>query len=812
MAAAETGALIGQAWQYDFMPPVVNDGARVLSEPQLRMVLDGGKMETGREKAKRIGREIPSAPEDLPEPVLSPNGAKVLAKRYLAKAEAGKSAETGRDLFWRVAWNIASAEVCWGASQVEIVSRARDYYEMMANLDFLPNSPTLMNAGRGLQQLSGCFVLPIEDSMQSIMDGAKAAALIHQSGGGTGFSFSRLRPNGDLVAKSGGEASGPVSFAEIFDKATDVIKQGGKRRGANMGCLSVHHPDIMEFIRAKLTPGRLTNFNLSVLLTDDFMRAVQEDGEYDQVNPHTLAHKRVKAREVFNEIVQSAWASGEPGIIFIDAINKTNPTSHLGLIESTNPCGEQPLHPYESCNLGSINVARMVRNGQLNEDRLRATARQAVRLMDDVIEMNQYPLPEIEAMTLANRRIGLGIMGLADMLIQMGLAYDSDEGLEAAGQVMRIIQEEGCAESARLAQERGVFPNWKESKHGTDGKPMRNATITTIAPTGSIGMIAGCSQGCEPYFGLSFQRKGLLDGKTDFAEDLNPLFLAAAKRAGLSDEVLRRIAETGRARGIEGIPEWLQKLFPTAHDVSVGAHIRMQAALQRWTDNAVSKTINMPHSATTEDVARAYMLAYKLGCKGVTIYRDGSRDTQVIEVGKPAEPQAVAGQVVYDRPVDLDGRTSKRKVGCGRKLYITMNSEGGELVEVIVGAGKSGACTASQLEAMGRLISIALQYKAPLSEVLKQLEGIRCPSPGWSEGSSMLSCADAVAKTIKRYLGIDHGHLSEPSVLEDPPGDEPQPKNILDLGHNPECPECGSVLQLGEGCANCPSCGFSHCG
>lgn len=791
-ATTENGALIGQ----------VEQGA-----------------ESARVMAQRIGKEISDVPKDLKEPVLSPNSLKVLEKRYLAKNATGEVIETPQGLFWRVAWNIAAAEVCWGASQEEITSWAKDYYRMMASLDFLPNSPTLMNAGGKLGQLSACFVLSIDDDMSSIMEAAKQTALIHQSGGGTGFSFSRLRPEGDLVSRSGGEASGPVSFMKIFDQVTDVIKQGGRRRGANMGCLSVHHPDILEFVRAKQTPGELENFNLSVLMTDEFIRAVENEGEYELINPHTGQTRSVKAREVFDEIVKSAWASGEPGVIFIDRINAENPTRHLGKIESTNPCGEQPLHPYESCNLGSVNVAHMVENGQINEGRLRTIVRQAVRFMDDVIEINQYPLPEIEKMTLGNRRIGLGIMGLADMLIQMNLAYDSDEGIAAAAQVMEIIQEEGYAESEKLALQRGVFPNWEGSEHEKKGRRMRNATITTIAPTGSIGIITGDSQGCEPLFALWFKRKGLLDGKTDFTEDFNPLFLEAAKKAGLSEEILKKVAETGRVRGVEGVPEWLQKLFPTAYDISPEWHIRMQAALQQFTDNAVSKTINMSNSATAEDVARAYLMAYEYGCKGVTIYRDGSRKTQVLYAGQGKEDDGKKGgeTVVFKRPEPrpkiTTGKIEKVKLGCSRTMYITVaEADDSGPFEVFVQTGKSGGCTTSQLEAIGRLASLALRSGVDPEQIVRQLKGIRCPSPGWDEGKLILSCADAVAKAIERYLGLDKGHIPEPLVIDDPPGDELPPKVIVDIGHSPECPDCGAMLQLEEGCQVCRGCGFSRCG
>jgi len=571
---------------------------------------------------------------------LSPNARRVLEARYLRRDAERRLIETPEELFARVARAIAEAELLLGTAE-----RARrweeTFHELLASRDFLPNSPTLMNAGTPLGQLSACFVLPVGDTMEEIFEAVKQMALVQRTGGGTGFSFSRLRPKGDVVASTGGEASGPVSFMKIFDSATEHIKQGGKRRGANMGVLRVDHPDILEFIAAKRDERALQNFNISVAVTDAFMDAARRGDDYDLINPRTgRVVGRLNARRVFEEIARAAWQTGDPGLLFLDAINRANPTPQLGPIEATNPCGEIPLLPYESCNLGSINLTHMLREREgrteVDWEKLRETVRKAVRFLDDVIEVNRYPIPEIERMTRGNRKIGLGVMGFAEMLIRLGLSYDSDDAVDLAERVMRVIAEEALATSAELAEERGVFPNWKGSVHEARNRRVRNATLTAIAPTGTISIIAETSASIEPLFALAYRRTHVLGGQTLY--EVNPLFLEYVERYGLKvDEVLEAVLAQGRLRDIAHIPEELKRLFVTALEIPPDRHLQIQAAFQRAVDNSVSKTINMPEEATVEDVARAYWRAWELGLKGITIYRYGSKSAQVLELGLDEE-------------------------------------------------------------------------------------------------------------------------------------------------------------------------------
>jgi ribonucleoside-diphosphate reductase alpha chain len=766
---------------------------------------------------------------------LSENARKVLERRYLKMDPSGERMETPEEMLARVAYNIAMAEGRYAGTVPEVVLRwAERFYEMMCRLDFLPNSPTLMNAGRELQQLSACFVLPVDDSMESIFEAVKNTALIHKSGGGTGFSFSRLRPKHDVVKSTKGISSGPISFMTVFDAATETIKQGGTRRGANMGILRVDHPDILEFITCKTKNDRLNNFNISVALTEDFMKAVEADAEYELVNPHSrTVVARLPAREVFEKIVDAAWRNGEPGIIFLDRINRDNPTPKLGSIESTNPCGEQPLLPYESCNLGSINLSGMVsgENGSIRIDyeKMRETIHDAMRFLDDVIDMNHYPLPEISQMTMGNRKVGLGVMGFADMLIKLGIPYDSDEALAVAQEVMSFVQEESAAASSHLARERGPFPNYDVSVFADSGKiPRRNATTTTIAPTGTISIITGCSSGIEPIFALSFIRN-VMDN--DHLVEVHPLFEAQMKQHGIySLERMKEISRNGTMRHVEGIPEGVRRIFVTAHDISPEAHLRMQAAFQKHVDNAVSKTVNFPSDATREDIRKVYLLAYRLGCKGVTVYRDKSRDDQVLNIGEvnradsarePADPERGSGYVsTRPRPDTLLGVTREMKTSCG-KIYVTMNRDEKGIFEVFNQMGKAGGCAASQSEAIGRLASLALRSGVKPDMIVKQLKGISCHLPAWAgNGAKIMSCADAVAKAVEWYID----NIDRIFIANAPPEGSPlsaSPKNasrqVSALGSEDfgvargACPDCGSQVEMQEGCLKCRSCGFSEC-
>jgi len=692
---------------------------------------------------------------------LAKNAVTVLERRYLKKDPDGKPLEKPEDMFRRVARNIAQAELNYGATETEVKELADDFYELMTSLNFLPNSPTLMNAGRELQQLSACFVLPIEDTMQSIFTTIKNTALIHQSGGGTGFSFSRLRPMNDKVASTGGVASGPVSFMRVFNSATEAVKQGGTRRGANMGILRIDHPDIIDFINCKQEGNEFNNFNISVALTEKFMEAVEDGSDYDLISPRDgEVINTLNARDVFERIVDLAWQTGDPGIVFIDRINRDNPTPHVGEIESTNPCGEQPLLPYESCNLGSVNLANMVVDSTLDWDSLSDTVRRGVHFLDNVIDMNKYPLEEIGLMTRANRKVGLGVMGFADMLIKLGIPYNSEEAVSLGKRVMKFIDDEAKSASVSLAKERGTFDNYAGSLYDTQGGPeLRNATVTTIAPTGTLSIIAGCSSGIEPLFAVSYVRT-VMD--KDELIEVNPYFEETAKERGFfSPELMKMIAHHGTVHDMDQVPDDVRRVFVTSHDISPEWHIQMQAAFQEHTDNAVSKTVNFANEATREDVADVYTLAYKTGCKGVTIYRDGSKDEQVLSTGrtkkKGEKVEAVAVEEAAEavqtkitprsRPDQTRGVTRQVSTGCG-KLYVTINEDELGLCEVFASMGKSGGCATSQTEATGRLVSLALRAGVDPHAIVEQLRGIRCPSPTWNAGSATYSCADAIAKAL----------------------------------------------------------------
>ena len=726
---------------------------------------------------------------------LAPNAVTVLEKRYLKKNERGEVMETPEDLFLRVAGNIAQGDKIYNPEK-DTTPINDQFYRIMTNLDFMPNSPTLMNAGRKLQQLSACFVLPVDDSMEGIFESVKNTAIVHKSGGGTGFSFSRLRPKNDYVSSTYGLSSGPVSFMKAFDSATDAVNQGGFRRGANMGIMRVDHPDIMEFIDAKKDEKILNNFNISVAVTDKFMNALEKNGKYDLINPRNKEIAgQFNAREVFDKIVSNAWENGEPGIIFLDEINRYNQTPHIGEIESTNPCGEQPLLPYEACNLGSINLGNMINEGVIDYDKLKETIWTAVHFLDNVVDMSKFPLEAITKMVKDNRKIGLGVMGFADMLIRLNIPYNAEEAIKTAEEVMGFIQKESHKASVEIAKVRGTFPNFKGSVYDRPGseKP-RNATTTTIAPTGSISIIANCSGGIEPLFAICYWRN-VLDGEK--LVEVNSYFKEIAKKEGFySEKLMEKIAEHGTISDMPEIPEYIRRLFVTAHDISPEWHVRMQAAFQKHIDNAVSKTVNFSKRATKEEVAKVYWLAYKTGCKGVTVYRDGSRLGQVLSTGATDKTKNAVDHLLKikkKRPKMLPGKTIQMRTGCGI-LYITINQDEEGVFELFNTMGKAGGCAASQSEAIGRLVSLCWRSGIDPKEIVHQLIGISCHKQYGFGKDKILSCADAVAKAIKLFLE---------------PGERGMVKATKQCG---ACPECGSSMEYEEGCVKCRSCGYSECG
>ena len=750
---------------------------------------------------------------------INKNAAVVLEKRYLSRDENNNVIETPEGLFRRVAKALAAPDKTYDES-ADLQKTEDEFYKLMTSMKFLPNSPTLMNAGKELGQLSACFVLPVEDSMECIFDTIKNAALIHKSGGGTGFSFSRLRPKGSTVNTTGGVASGPISFMKVFNAATEAVKQGGTRRGANMGILRIDHPDILEFIDCKAEDKTINNFNISVALTEEFMEAAEKGETYELIDPRTKeVVDKLNAGEVFRKIVDAAWRNGEPGIIFIDRLNRDNIVPSIGEIESTNPCGEQPLLPYESCNLGSINLTKMVKeeNGktEVNYDLLGKTVDTAVHLLDNVIDANKYPLDSIAQTTRSTRKIGLGVMGFADLLLLLGIPYNSEEGVRTAEEIMTFIEERGKAASSALAKERGTFPLFKESTLAK-GEELRNGTVTTIAPTGTLSIIAGVSSGVEPIFAYAYVRN-VMD-QTELTET-NPILRAELEKRGLySEELMRKIAKEGSLAHIDEIPEDIKKVFVAAHDVSPEWHIRMQAAFQRHTDNAVSKTVNFAQDATKGDVEEVYLLAWKLGCKGVTIYRDNSRDAQVLSVGsvnrkeetaKGEKPECAPGISPRPRPAVMRGFTEQVRIGCG-KLYVTVNYDEEGICEVFTNTGKHGGCP-SQSEAVGRLTSLSLRSGIKMEDVVRQLKGIRCPSTIRQHGLNVLSCPDAIAKVLRQADQAIKEEKGQLPVLKERKEEKPA-EITYDAAKMKFCPECGSAVIHEGGCVICPECGFSKCG
>ncbi|MBF0253382.1 MAG: vitamin B12-dependent ribonucleotide reductase [Candidatus Omnitrophica bacterium] len=754
---------------------------------------------------------------------ITENARTVLERRYLKKDSEGLPVESVEDMLFRVAKTLAAPDLGYD-KDADVEKLAEEFYEMMARFEFMPNSPTLMNAGRVLGQLSACFVLPIEDSMESIFETVKNAALIHKSGGGTGFRFSRLRGNNSAVKSTGGVASGPVSFMKVFDAATQAVKQGGTRRGANMGILRVDHPDVLEFLGCKSKDKEISNFNISIGLTEEFMKKAEAGEDYDTIDPHT--GKKVgslNAKEVFNSITEMAYKNGEPGIVFLDRINRYNPTPAQGEIEATNPCGEQPLLPYESCNLGSINLSKMVVDGAIDWERLEEVTRRGVHFLDNVIDANNFPLTKIAETTRRNRKIGLGVMGFADMLIKMDIAYNSQEGLDQAEKVMSFIHEKATAMSVELAEKRGLPGAFNESIYNSPGKPkLRNMTLTTIAPTGTISIISDCSSGVEPLFAVAYYRN-VMDN--DKLTEFNPYFESVAFARGFdSEDIMKKVAEKGKIGDIEGIPDDIKKIFVTAHDISPEWHIKMQAAFQKYTDNAVSKTINFPEHATIEEVRKAYKLAYELGCKGLTIYRDNSRGEQVLNIAKEKkenieEIKHAEHIAPRERPNVVKGTTTKVNTGCGN-LYVTINEDSdGEPFEVFMQMGKAGGCAMSQLESIGRLVSLALRSGVEVDSIIEQIKGIRCPAPAWGKGGKVLSCSDAIAKALEqkvhRELDVQpqgteteqQNDIEEIKANMPPVKPKKRSSNIVGV-----CPDCGEGLQHIEGCMVCRGCGYSKCG
>ena len=827
------------------------------------------------------GRKIPSLPNKLPDPQLTATGEYIARNNYLLRDLNGKIVEKPKEMFWRVAHNVATADLLYNSPK-EMAKTREEFYKILSALEFVPNTPTFANAAGKLQQLSACFVLPIEDSMISIGQTFVDTIMIHKTGGGTGFSFSRLRPYGSIVRSTGRVSSGAIYFMWMYADATDRVQQGGYRRGANMGVMNVNHPDILRWIMIKSSEFTVNSFNLSVAITDKFMEQVEKDSQfapeglgpqkeefdrlikeiqktlgnpefnfnermkefeikilelkklllaqqpgegYELINPDTKKSEgKLNAKKVFELIGRVAWEKGDPGVIFIDSINADNPTPALGKIEATNPCGEQPLLPYESCNLGAINLSRMVKEsqdgfGEIDYEKIRATIQKAVHFLDNVIDMNCYPIPQIEQMTKGNRKVGLGVMGWADMLVQLGMPYDSKEALNIASQLMNFIREEARKASCELAKKRGVFPNFKGSIYdkksanfkGLDLK-LRNAALTTIAPTGTTSMLADTSSGIEPYFAIRYE-KNIVTGEK--VVNLNPFFVKMAKKENFwSEDLVEKIkTNKGSLKGLKEIPEKFQQLFAVAADLPYEAHIKMQATFQKaGVDNAVSKTINMPSEVTPQDVIQSYLLAYSEGCKGVTIYRDRSRNKQILERDVQAREDGILLRKINDVRY---GRTWSIHTPVG-KLHATINEdEEGNPYEIFFNVGKAGGDILAVAEGLGRLISLTLRTTPPKLS-LSKLEMIREQIAGISGSSSVgfgpqkvRSLPDAIAKVIEYYLEEKQG--KNPTGINSLKDQQSIFSLPIENNHGNICPECGNAtLIYEEGCEKCV-CGYSKC-
>jgi ribonucleoside-diphosphate reductase alpha chain len=876
--------------------------------------------------AARGNARTPTRARGVDTPVqLADNARVVLERRYLGKDDRGHVVETPEQLVRRVAKTIAAVEKTYGATTASVSAIEATFYDLIATMTFLPNSPTLGNAGRPLQQLAACFVLPVEDSMTGIFESLKDTALIHQSGGGTGFAFSRLRPAGDIVSSTGGIASGPVSFMRVFDAATESIKQGGTRRGANMAILNVEHPDIEAFINVKSDMTTLQNFNISVAVTEKFMKAVERDEEYVLTNPRTGARvTKKRARDIFRQIIANAWKNGDPGLVFIDRINRDNPTPALGAIEATNPCGEQPLLPYESCNLGSINLSkfvgapgvpangasqrqtanskqqgagaqretngrnprairRLAANGRRSEsegaafdwDRLAETIPHCVRFLDNVIDANRYPIPQIEEMTKQTRKIGLGVMGWADVLFKLGIPYDSEEAVALGGRVMAYIQEHADRASEALARERGTFPAWKGSAYARKRR-LRNATRTTVAPTGTLSIIADCSGGIEPAFALAFMRQHFLDrrdpSKVTRLPEVNASFRAAAEEHGFySDGLMRHLADGGSLAARDDVPAWAKRVFVTSHDIAPEWHVRMQAAFQRHTDNAVSKTINFRSEATVEDVEAAYMLAYREGCKGITVYRDGSRDQQVLSHATargPEQAEAAAAEIAlrfadvlpsgvpvlpsgthpeahgslaprppgapYRRHLPDERRSVTHKFRVGdQEGYVTVGLyDDGMPGEIFVNISKEGSTIRGLMDSVAVLTSVSLQYGVPLRNLVEKFRGVHFEPAGMTSNPQVPTASSLVDYIFRwlevRFLGapVEEEKTTEKASrskgkaagkkASKAPTRAPGMRAAARVSDGATstgigCPECGAILYFSEGCFVCKSCGYTRC-